>query len=250
MTKPTYERLSPKAQTDLLARIVASCSGHLERRTSVVFDLDGTLLENRPRTAAIFCELAESWAARGVSEHAQLRGAASTQMGYLVSESLARLGVTQPQLVKEVEQFWRERFFADAYMRHDHALPGAVAFARACYEAGANLVYFTGRDLPNMALGSFASLRDAGFPIGVSGTELVLKPAFEIPDEQYKRGASRALLRSGEPVAFFDNEPGNSNAFLELFPQAVSVFVDTQHAPHAPALSSGVHVIGDFVRAV
>lgn len=248
MSTPVYERLSSAAQEQLLANIVASCAMRDGHRTSVVFDLDGTLLENRPRTAAIFRELAPVWAKRGLVEAAHVGQAGAEKLGYLVSESLAALGVTSPELVKEAEQFWRERFFVDSYLRHDVQVAGAAAFARACYAAGANLVYFTGRDLPNMALGSFASLRDEGFPIGVSGTELVLKPTFEMPDEAYKREAASQLRRSGEPVAFFDNEPGNCNAFAELFPNACSVFVDTQHAPNAPALLRGVQVIGDFAR--
>ncbi len=249
MTKPSYTRLSLAAQDALLSQVIARCSRSDGRRTAVVFDLDGTLFENRTRTAAIFQEFAVHLKERGVPEHEHLERALPTQLGYLVSESLVRLGVTRAELIAEVESFWRERFFADAYLRHDEALAGAVSFARACYEAGANLVYFTGRDLPKMALGSFASLRDAGFPIGVSGTELVLKPTFEMPDEAYKRGSAQELRRSGEPVAFFDNEPGNCNTFLELFPDATSVFIDTQHAPKAPLLLHGVHVLEDFRRA-
>lgn len=246
MTQPSYTRLDLAAQDKLLRSIVSRSAPQAGKRASVIFDLDGTLLENRPRTAVIFEELGREWARRGLAEAKHLQDVSPSRLAYLVSHSLEALGVTNASLIKEAEQFWKERFFVDAYLGHDTALSGAVAFARACYDAGANLVYFTGRDLPKMALGSFASLRDAGFPIGVSGTELVLKPSFDMPDEAYKRDAAGELSRVGDPIAFFDNEPGNCNAFRELFPQAESVFVDTQHFPGAPALLADVHVIGDF----
>ena len=41
-------------------------------------------------------------------------------------------------------------------------------------------------------------------------------------------------------------EPGNCNAFLEMHPEADSVFIDTQHLPGAPPLHKGVHVVADF----
>ena len=99
-----------------------------------------------------------------------------------------------------------------------------------------------------MSLGSFQSLRDLGFPIGVVGTELVCKPDAAIPDETFKREVAPKLRRIGRVVAAFDNEPGNCNVFIELAPDAEVVFVDTQHLPGAPRLHPGVHVVADFVR--
>ena len=151
-------------------------------------------------------------------------------------------------LVREAEIFWRERFFIDAYLKYDIEVPGAGAFARDCYDAGGILVYFTGRDLPLMGLGSFASLRDLGFPIGVPGTELVLKPDAQMPDEAFKRMQGPALERVGKVVALFDNEPGNCNVLGQHFPDASSVLLDTQHLPGAPPLDASVRVIADFRR--
>src|SRR6202000_922017 len=93
--------------------------------------------------------------------------AKAENIAYMLKESLKVLGVEHPELLTRAEAFWRERFFTDQYLKHDIAVPGAVDFAKACYAAGATLVYFTGRDLPLMSLGSFQSLRDLGFPIGV-----------------------------------------------------------------------------------
>ena len=116
-------------------------------------------------------------------------------------------------------------------------------------DAGAVIVYLTGRDLPNMALGSFASLRDLGFPIGVIGTELVVKPTFEMPDAEFKREVAPELKRLGKVIAAFDNEPANVNLFLETHPDCAAVFLDTQYAPNPIALDARVEVIDSFRRS-
>jgi hypothetical protein len=242
-----YESLKPEARKSLFTRILARCDDEKRARAAVVvFDLDGTLMDNRPRTLAILRELGQAWKTRAPKHAARLLEVTDTSLSYLVKESLERLGIVEPELVAEAEAFWKDRFFTDDALVHDVALPGAVEFAKACYERGAMLVYFTGRDLPLMGVGSFRSLRDLGFPIGVIGAELVLKPEFSIPDETFKRMEVTRLEKLGEIVAAFDNEPGNCNIFAETHPNADSVFVDTQHLPGAPRLHERVVVVPDF----
>jgi hypothetical protein len=242
-----YERISPQEQFALFERIAGRCIAKPNGRPPVaVFDLDGTLMDNRPRTAAILQELARELRAEAHSSAEILEAARAEELAYLLGDTLKRLGVEHPELVDRAESFWRQRFFSDHYLKHDVAVPGAVELVRACYDAGATIVYFTGRDLPLMSLGSFQSLRDLGFPIGVVGTELVCKPDASIPDESFKREVGPLLRRIGEVVAAFDNEPGNCNAFLEMYPESEVVFVDTQHLPGAPKLHPKVRVVPDF----
>lgn len=236
-------------QSNELAAVVDACRARstTSERAVVVFDLDGTLLDNRPRTVAILNEAAVQWAADHPEATAAIRSLDPKQLGYLVTDALRERGVDEA-LVGEALEVWKQRFFRDDTLAHDVPLSGAVEFARACYEAGGNLAYFTGRDLPNMALGSLASLRDRGFPVGVPGTELVLKPDFETPDLDFKRAVTPQLERIGRVVATFDNEPGNCNVFHEFFPEATHFLLLTQHAPNPPQLASGVRVIQDFRR--
>lgn len=247
MAASAFTRLPAHDQHALLTRIVSRCkTAPGEPSSVVVFDLDGTLMDNRPRTAVIFRELAEELAREQHAAAGALAGTRTEELAYLVVDSLRHLGIEHPEVIARAESYWKTRFFSDGYLKHDTALTGAVEFARACYDAGAVLVYFTGRDLPFMGLGSFQSLRDLGFPIGVVGTELVCKPDAKIPDEAFKRAEGPLLRRVGKVVAAFDNEPGNCNAFVEMNPDADVVFVDTQHLPGAPKLSDRVHVVGDF----
>lgn len=247
---PRYPRLAPVAQKALLDTIVARCA-HRPGSTPppvVVFDLDGTLFDNRPRTCAILRDVAAEIRTEHPDAAALLEGVTPETMAYLLSDTLTKAGVTRTEIVAKVEAAWRARFFGDDDLRHDVALPGAVTFAKDCYDAGANLVYLTGRDLPLMGIGTFRSLRDAGFPIGVAGTELVLKPDAAMPDEAFKRLAGPTMSRVGRVVAIFDNEPANCNVLLAQNPEAESVFVDTQHLPGAPALDPKVRIIVDFTR--
>jgi hypothetical protein len=212
----------------------------------VVFDLDGTIMDNRPRVVAILHELAEHWRPRYPEAADCCARAIPGDIGYGIAENLRRLGVADPELHGEGFAFWKARFFGDAHVRHDVEVRGARAFAQACYDAGAVVVYLTGRDLSNMALGSFASLRDLGFPIGLIGTELVVKPRFETPDVVFKRAVAPDLARLGTVVAAFDNEPENVHVFLEAHSGSLGVLLDTQHAPDPPPLDPRVVVVHTF----
>ena len=97
-----------------------------------------------------------------------------------------------------------------------------------------------------MLLGTVASLRDCGFPIGVAGIELILKPDANLPDEAFKRGALPTLNRIGEMVAFFDNEPANCNLARGMFPESLVVLLETQRVPYAPPLAEDIEVVADF----
>ncbi|MBM4357393.1 MAG: HAD family hydrolase [Deltaproteobacteria bacterium] len=243
----THLRLTPDARRTLLESLVDRSAERIGGRAPlIVFDLDGTLLDNRPRVVAILHELAAHWRTRYPNAAELLAKATDEDIGYGIVDNLVRLGVDDPELHREGQKFWFDRFFIDDYLRHDQPLAGAVAFAKRCHDAGASLMYLTGRDLPKMSLGTLASLRDCGFPIGVVGTSLVTKPAFDIPDERFKREVAATLDRVGPVLAVFDNEPGNCNALLEAHPACLSVLIDTQHAPDPPPLRQGVTVIDTF----
>jgi len=243
----THRRLAEADRKGLLQDIV----GRARRRSPlgpavVVFDLDGTIMDNRPRVVAILHELARAWRDLHPDASRGLAKLTHEDVAYGVVETMRRAGVDDEALHEQGLRFWRERFFYDTHIRHDTEIAGARAYVRACYDAGAVIVYLTGRDLPNMALGSFASLRDLGFPIGTIGTELVTKPAFETPDSVFKREVAPGLARLGEVIAVFDNEAANCNLFLEVHPACTAVFVDTQYAPDPPPLDPRAHVIHSF----
>lgn len=241
-----YPTLGPTEQTALLQGILERVRRSGPRPGVIVLDLDGTVHDNRPRSTVILQELAEVWRESFPDAAERARQAKSESLAYLFQDTLAKLGVHEPELVSQAVSFWKDRFFRDQYLAHDLEVPGAAAFARAAHEAGAIILYLTGRDMPNMSAGSWSSLRTLGFPIGVVGTELVCKPHFDLPDEHFKRDIAPTIARLGEVVAAFDNEPGNCNVFLRAHPTCTSVLLDTQHVPGAPALDDGVVCLADF----
>ena len=234
--------------TDLVARVQAQrAAPHPEQPAKLpvlVFDLDGTLFDNGPRTWRILVDFAERHG------HAELRRALDNspreRLPYLLTETLARLSVSDAAVVESAAQYWRSRFFTDHDQQHDIPIDGALALAKGCYDAGATLVYLLGRDVPNMLIGVCQSLRAHGFPVGLARTAVVLKPHFDDDDLLFKKSAFDFIDSLGDVVGTFDNEPANSNAFQERWPTALHVFVKTQHAPNPPPLHPSIVAVDDL----
>lgn len=199
-----------------------------------VFDLDSTLLSTAPRNLEILREFARRHAL-GNPELARIAARmTAADMGWNVHDDLKRAGVADAALLEAVKEFWRERFFKDEYLLHDHPVPGAATFVEACHARGALVYYLTGRHVGGMEVGTVQSLRNRGFPFWRGRCVLHLKPAFEMNDRAFKDDAI-ADVRSykGEVVATFENEPGNANLFLAAFPDALHVLLLTIHSPDA-----------------
>lgn len=213
----------------------------------VVFDLDGTLFDNGPRTWHILVDFAEA------EGHTALRDALDQlprrNLPYLLKNTLERVGFADPPLLARAEMFWRSRFFTDDFQRFDEPLPGAVRYANALFAAGATLVYLSGRDAPNMLVGCAAALRQHGFPVGIPRTAITLKHAFETSDLDFKRDALDFMEQMGTVVGTFDNEPANCNLFAARWPDADHFFVETAHAPDPPPLHPSVVRVLDFSAA-
>lgn len=227
-------------------KVLSRCDDLVAKGTVpvVVFDLDATLFDNGPRTWQILVEFADSTGNNDLRR--KLDDMPRYGLPYLLKDILGVVGVDDQALIEEATAFWFKRFFTDDYQRYDEPIVGAVPFAKALFEKGATLVYLTGRDSPGMLVGCAASLRQHGFPVGLPHTAMVLKPDFETPDEAFKKDAVKFIDGLGAVVAAYDNEPGNCNLFREAWPEAEVVFMDTHHAPGAPALLEGIDAIKAF----
>ncbi len=230
---------------DALARCRTVVAGG--RTPVVVFDLDGTLFDNGPRTWQILVDFAEHQGDSALRR--TLDEMPRTGLPYLLRDTLGRTGSHDDAFMARCTAFWRDRFFTDEYQRYDEPVPGAVAFARACFDVGATLVYLSGRDAPGMLVGVTASLRQHGFPVGLAHTCIVLKHDFDTPDLDFKKDALKFIDSLGTVVASFDNEPANCNLFIARWPEATVGLVETHHAPDPPALAGGVVALPDFSRS-
>jgi hypothetical protein len=219
------------------------------RAPLAVLDIDLTLVENAPRTRAIWRLWLESLEERWSGAEAALAHVDTMPIVFGVRENLAALGVTDEALGKEGFRFWLEKFFDDGLCRLDEALPGAVAAVQALYEAGVTLAYLTARPAW-MREGTVETLSRLGFPMCVPRTLLVLKPDTTVSDSTYKDAAMGWLASLGVVIVAADNEPAHCNGMRAAFERARVLHVNTRHSGGAPPLESGVDVVGSLAEGV
>ena len=245
ISEPVAANASP---ADVLTEVEERAARVVERgeRPVAVFDLDGTLFHNGSRTKAIWLDAAR----RSRKDFPDLQGKLEIldplTLPYRVKSALPGLGVTDPAAQKMLMDAWVAGFFSDDFIQFDVPLAGAAEFVNGLRDAGTTVVYLTGRDAPRMLVGTTASLRETGFPLGVHATELIMKPDPAVEDSLFKAGVFDYLDGLGVVVGVFENEPGNVNALAARFPTAVGVFLDTNHRPEAPPVDPHLPRISDF----
>jgi hypothetical protein len=221
--------------------------GRLHAGAVVVFDLDSTLLSTQQRNHVILHEfIAQVGAPPDL--HPIAARLTPADFGWNMMDDLRKRGFRHEPTLTRMRAVWLQRFFRNEYLHHDEPLPGAVEFVRGVHDAGAIVVYLTGRDEPNMGKGTRKSLLQHGFPLDEERVHLRLKPTFEEDDLAFKRAALAEIRALGPVAAVFENEPANANLFAEHFPDAEVVFLETVCAPNAPALLGRIVRLKDFRR--
>jgi hypothetical protein len=209
-----------------------------------VFDLDSTILSNKPRQARIVREFG---AARGVTalERCEPRHVVSWDL----RDTMRLCGLTDEQaraLHAPLRRFWLERFFTSEYCKEDTPIPGAPEYLRRVSRAGGRILYVTGRHA-GMADGTLESFRAAGLPLpDGEAVQLWLKPDSDADDDEWKETCQRRLLDLAGVACAFDNEPTHVNAYKRAFPRAHVVHLDTDHSGRPVEVRSDVPSIADF----
>lgn len=240
---------SARAENPLLVGVLESVRAAYSKqeRPMVVFDLDGTLFDNRPRMVQILKEYGDQELKAVRPEAAmKLQTLTAPFAQYMLTDTLKGIGITEEAVINNAAVFWSQRFFTDEYLRHDVPVPGAVNYVRSLYSAGARVVYLSGRDAPRQLLGSVRALRDQGFPIGIQGTELIMKPSVQTTDAIFKQQATSYLRQYGKVVAAFDNEPNNVNVYRRAFADAKVILYNAPHAPNPPPLLPAIDTLDKF----
>lgn len=240
----------PLSDEEVLREVQARVTRHRTERPTVLLDLDSTLYEVGPRTHRILREWAES-AHDFPSVQKTFQDLHPSLVGYSLRDtfSAAGLDLAKPEILKawdSAKNFWNRRFFTSQYLEYDHAYPGAPEFVQELYRLGAELVYLTGRDEPNMGDGTRTRLKRDGFPWEVERTHLLLKAAPELDDLDHKKAAAEYVRRHGRLVASFENEPKNLAALHEIFPDAMHVFMDTVYSDHPTVAREGLYRLRRF----
>lgn len=251
MLTQTWTEQDQKLQNEKLEEVVERIKRKTAQQISTlaIFDLDGTLFDNRPRTIFILREISERFG----SELPELEAAFEhfyefSAIEYSLTATLNKLNVKSEKEIAVIKNEWEKRFFSDEYQKFDMPMPGGKAYVSRVHAAGATVIYLTGRDVGRMLVGTTDCLRLYGFPVGIVGTMMLVKREFEEKDEVFKADVISYLKRLGSVEAVYENEPLNSNILARAFPDASSFLVLTQHRPDAPGLDRGINRIKDFKK--
>jgi beta-phosphoglucomutase-like phosphatase (HAD superfamily) len=241
MTRRARREDQPRILADALARAAAAPAGAV-----AVFDLDSTILDNRPRQARI---LRDYGAKAGLAPLLEARP--EHWQSWEIERAMIAAGLAADAARRHrpaAFRFWAERFFTTAYCRLDEAIPGAPAFVRAVAAAGPAIAYVTGRPAA-METGTLEVLARFGFPPpGAGGARLLLKPDAGLGDDAWKALAVAEVDRLGPVALAFDNEPAHANAYARAWPAALVVHLDRGDSGRPVPLLAGIPSIEDFQR--
>jgi hypothetical protein len=238
-------RARPEAQASILEAALARARAAAPRGVAV-FDLDSTLLDNRPRQARI---LREYGARAGLAALAAARP--DHWQGWDLADAMRRAGLGPLEVARHLlaaRRFWSARFFTSEYCLEDVPLPGAPGFVRDVAGAGAVVAYVTGRPA-RMEAGTLRVFGRAGLPLPDGArVHLLMKPDAPLGDDEWKSLAAARVAALGPVVAAFDNEPAHVNGYAMAWPDALCVHLDTDHSPRPIAVLPQVPSIRDFRR--
>ncbi len=196
----------------------------------LVFDLDSTVFDNRPRQSRI---LREFGTARGIPV-LQACQAHHWNDGWDLKAAMVSCGLSDAladQHYPEAKSFWGARFFTSEYCVEDVEVPGAPAYLEAAVKTGARVVYVTGRN-EEMREGSVQCMRNCKMPVPTPDgrVTLVMKPTLAESDDAYKIRAHAQLTKMGTVIAAFDNEPTHANDYATQFVDATVIHLATDHS--------------------
>jgi hypothetical protein len=207
----------------------------------VVFDLDHTLLDNRPRTIASL----RLWAA-GTEAELAVSKLEPQDVHYLVRDTLAEVDIVDSGVVDAANAYWAGRFFSNEFTALDVPVPCAASYVTELASAGATIVYLTGRAEAQLGGGTRQSLEAHDFPTGGANL-LLMKDDPDRDDLDFKQETFARIEKMGDVAAAFENDPPNLSAMAARWPTARAIFLETDHDPgHAPALPSSVRRIRDY----
>jgi hypothetical protein len=243
-------RRSPptRARREEQARILTAALDAVRRAARpalAIFDLDSTLLDNRPRQARILREFGGA-----ISNPALIGCRAEHVDGWDLKVAMRNAGLSAAEaerLYGAAKNYWRERFFTSEYCVDDDPIDGAADFLSRTLAAGGKVVYVTGRQ-EEMRAGSVESFKRHGYPIPDGArVDFLLKPYLEMSDDLWKETAHKKLREMGQVAAAFDNEPAHINAYVGSFPECYAVHLDTDNSGRPIRVLDAIPSVADFV---
>lgn len=210
----------------------------------LVFDLDSTVFDNRPRQARI---IREYGAQKGLEVLKRCQAFHFTN-GWDLKHACVSTGLPEAEadsIFRDLKNFWGARFFTSPYCRDDIEIVGAPRYLNACVATGARVVYVTGRH-EEMRAGSIEAMARCGMPVPGGQVSLMMKPTLRENDDAYKRVAHQLLHELGTVIAAFDNEPTHVNDYATGFPECLPIHLATDHSGRPVTLAERVISVPHF----
>lgn len=220
-----------------------------------IFDLDGTLFDVIYRTMEIM---------KRFTAQSDIRERFAEQLGiveklrhqdflYSLEQTLNSIGIDRysehaAHFLHAAETFWFKHFFTDELVLADQPYAGAAECVKHYHKQGAQIVYLSGRDVPNMSRGTIECLERHGFPHTGHGVTICLKPAYGQDDLLFKKQSLETIAQLGTVVATFDNEPANVQMFIDHYPKGLHFHFNTQYARKLELKGAGLNVIKSFTE--
>ncbi|HEY8211081.1 MAG TPA: HAD family acid phosphatase [Myxococcaceae bacterium] len=158
-------------------------------KVKVVFDLDDTIWDNRPRTV----ELAHRFdAERGTH---LFDGLTVDQVGRDGFETAVNAGLSR-QDARAFNAYWQPRVFTAEMADFDAPQPEIDDLARQAHDAGAEVVYLTGRPETERDV-TRGELQRMGLP-DADDAHLILKPSLNQSTPAYKVAEFRKMVEAGD----------------------------------------------------
>jgi hypothetical protein len=203
----------------------------------VIFDLDSTLFDVTERNRRILKEFAADQGMRARYPEETLIVAQAEFQGrdWGIRAPLERAGVKPKsvQFFTDVREFWRQRFFSNEYLHYDAPYDGAAEYVHELKNAGATVMYLTGRDEIRMGPGTREVLKKWNFPIEEDGCRVILKPHSGLDDAEFKKDIMIELADDFEEIWLFENEPVNLHVVAKHMPHVHLVYFESVHSGQA-----------------
>jgi len=220
---------------------------------AAAFDLDGTLLSNKPRQARIVRDFGRE---RGIE--LLTRCTPGLIVSWDLRDTMRLCGLAPEQieaLHEDLSRYWLDRFFTSEYCKEDEPVPGARDYLERVARRGGHILYVTGRHA-GMEAGTLAAFRRAGFPLPdivaptapptAAPVQLWLKPLLADDDDRWKEMCHERLADLRGIACAFDNEPTHVNGYKRRFPDAYVVHLDTDYSPRPVEVLPSIPSIADF----
>lgn len=206
-------------------------------KSLVVFDLDSTLFDVSPRLERILLDFAAVPLNKKKfpQQIRLLKNIKALRHDWGIVGALQRVGLDghHREFQDAIHEYWHQNFFSNHYLQFDDIYEGALEFVQAIDNAGAEIVYLTGRDVARMQEGSFKVLQDWGFPLH-ENAKLILKPHLSMDDAEFKTDYFlSAQKKNYKKIYFFENEPVNLHHLLQHGPAVEIIFFESTHAGKA-----------------